>query len=158
MADIPLWAIGKHFSSVVITPQSLNTTTGALSDVTGYTTIGSLFGHLDSIEISQEVDSENISSMDSTSKNMVPIEYGTTYRFEEIEKSAGVNKLANMVNSGYNFFKVVVTRGGQSWTGYGTIGNFKSHGTKRRVTASWEFTPLQINAPATTASANPVYA
>lgn len=158
MSVLPLWAIGKHWTVCVITPQTLNATSGALTDVTGYTTIGSMFGHLDSIEVAQEVDSENISAMDSTAKNMVPVEYGTTYRFEEIEKSFGDNKLANMVNSGYNYFKVAITRGAQSWTGYGAIGNFRSHGTKRRTTASWEFVPIQINAPGTTTSANPVYA
>lgn len=166
MATIPLWAVGKHVTAYVITPQSINLTTGVMTDVTGtatfgttsvaWATLGSMRGHLEDVEVDQNVQTENIPTMDSMHANEVPIEFSTTYRLTELEKSAGFNKLAQLTNCGYNYYKIALTRGGQTWTGYGLLGNYKMIGNKRGIKASLEFKPVQV-VDSTAVTANPSY-
>lgn len=159
MADVPLWAIGKHVTSIVLTPQTVNATTGVLTDSTP---VASLFGHLKNIELDSHVTSENISAMNSTAENQVPLEYGTTIRMEELEKSAGTNLLASQVFTAASigtYVKYQITRGGQSWTGYGLVADYKMSASKQGVNGTAEIRPIQINNTTASgyATANPVY-
>lgn len=153
MATLPLWAVGRHVTAYTLTPQSVNATSGVLADVSA--SAQTIYGHMRDCEVEQNVTLENISSMDSLAENNIPIEFGTSYRITELEKSAGTNKLAYLVNSGYNFFKAALTRGGQSWTGYAVISNYRMSAQKNGVAATFELRPVQVVDTATTA--NPIY-
>lgn len=161
MSQLPLWAVGRNITAYGITAQSMNTSTGVLADATPTSTYAvSVYGHLQECEVEQNVTLENISPMDSLYENNVPIEFGTTYRVTEIEKSAGVNKLAMLANSGYNYFKVVLTRGAQTWTGYAVISNYRMTAQKNKVLGSFEMRPvniLDVTSGVTSSSANPLY-
>ena len=140
MATIPLWAIGKHVTSVLLTPQTVNTTTGALSDTTP---TREFFGHLQEIELTTGFTFENISAMDRPYENNVPVEQATGIRITELEKSAGTN-LAAAAAFGATYWKYVLTRGAQSFTSYGVIGEYKTMGTKPKVTASLELRNIDV--------------
>lgn len=144
MATLPAWAVGRHVTAVTITPQSASATTAGyvLSDVTPATTF---YGHLDEISVDQEIDVEEISPMNSRIQHNVPISFGTKVRFTELEKATGTNLAAALWNTGYDYFKYVITRGSQSWTGYGVIGNYGMNGQKRGVKANLEFNPINPN-------------
>lgn len=145
MATLPTWAVGRHITAVTVTPQSVSNTTAGivLADVTG--AVGTFYGHLEDIAVDQEVETEEISHMGSRIQNHIPISFGTRVRFTEIEKASGANIAANLWNGGYDYFKYVITRGGQSWTGYGAITNYGMQGQKRGVKASLEFVPVNPN-------------
>lgn len=149
MAVLPFWAVGRHITAFTLTPQTVNATTGALTDTTP---VAAMFGHLQDVEVESRNTVENISSMDRQFENNVIIERGTTYRCTELGKSVGTNLLAQGAY-GFDYFKVALARGAQTWTGYGVVGNFSMKGNKQRVTESFELMPVDIGST----SANPVY-
>jgi len=147
VATLPLWAIGKHITAFTLTPQSQNTSTGVLSDTTP---VATMYGHMQECEVESRNTLENISAMDRPVENNVIIERGTVYRITELEKSAGTNLLAQ-AGYGADVFKLVLTRGAQSWTGYAVAGNYRMSAVKARVTGTFQLEPVDIGA------ANPVY-
>lgn len=147
MATIPLWAIGKHITTCTLTPQTVNTTSGALSDGTPGI---AFYGNLQDVEVESSFTTENISSMDRPFENNVPIESATMLRLTELEKSAGSN-LAASAGYGASYFKFTLTRGPQTFTGYGLIKSYKMVGTKPRVTGQLELVAIDIG------SSNPTY-
>jgi len=159
MATMPPWAIGRDVSSVVATPQSVNASTGAMSDTTPVQT---LYGHLDGIEVVSRLTTENLSPMNSLQENQVYIETGTEYRFTEFEKNvtAGSNAgglLANAAYGAFSIYKLVITRSGKTWTGYGLLGEYTSRMQKNRIMGECRFLPIDINGTSGSGSANPVY-
>jgi hypothetical protein len=81
MVTYPQWLLGRHQTAVTITP--------TVTDTAGNITPGSsqsLVGTLDSIELGNEPQMENISAMDSTQANWVPLEDDTTITVTEIMK------------------------------------------------------------------------
>lgn len=149
MAQLPVWAVGRHVTAFTLVPQSQDTS-GNLTDVTASQSV--LYGHMNSCEVESRRDNENISAMDRQFGNMVKIEDSTFYRCEELEVYSGANMLAYQ---GYNFgaFKIILTRGAQSWTGYAALGFYRMSATKRSVRGSMELVPLDIGGTL----ANPVY-
>lgn len=159
MATVPLWATGKHITSIVLTPQTVNSV-GVLADSTP---VASLFGHLKEVEVDSHVTSENITPMNSTAENQVPLEYGTTVRLTELDKQVGSNLLADQVFTSSligTYVKYQLTRGGQAWTGYGLVGDYKMSGSKPGVNSTLEIRPIQLNNTTASgyATANPTYA
>lgn len=141
---IPLWAIGRHMSNVLFTPQTVNTTTGALTDTTP---TRQFFANLQSVEVDNTVTFENLSAMDRPVENNVPIEGAQVIRLEEFEKSAGTN-LAAAVAFGATYWKYVLTRGAQAFTGYSTFGSYRMNATKPRIMASLEMRQIDVGTSA----------
>ena len=140
MPTIPLWAIGKHITSLLLVPQSVNTTTGALTDTTP---TRQFYAHLQEVEIDVGFTHENISAMDRPYENNVPVEQFNHIRFTELEKYAGTN-LAAAAAFGATYWEYTLTRGAQSFIGYGVLGNYKMTGTKQRVTGSLELRAVDV--------------
>lgn len=140
MPTIPLWAIGKHITSILLTPQSVNTTTGALTDTTP---TAQFFGTLQDIDVADEFETENLSAMDRPYKNLVPIESGQTLKLTEYEKSAGTSLAASVAFGGAgSYWKYTVTRGVNSFVGYGVLIRYNMSGTKPKVMAQLELGPI----------------
>jgi hypothetical protein len=118
---MPLWAIGKHVSAISIWLQTVNTTTGVLADASTAGT--SFFGHSSEISLDTNVSMENISAMDRPWVHNVVTETDTTLKITELEKSAGTNLAASLAFSG-SYVRYVVTRGAQSFTGFGVLGDY----------------------------------
>jgi len=121
MATIPLWALGKHISTISLWLQSVNTTSGVLADIGTAGT--SFFGHSSEISLDNTVNMENISTMDRPYAHNVVVETDTTLKITENEKSAGTNLAASLAFTG-SYVRYVVTRGAQSFTGYGVLGDY----------------------------------
>lgn len=138
MAAIPPWAIGRHITSVLFTPQSVNTTDGTLTDTTP---TRQFFGVLQDVDLEMSVEVENISAMDRPYKNMVPIEQISTIKLTELEKYGGTCLAAVMATTS-SYWKYVLTRGAQSFTGYGVLTNYHMSATKPKVTAQLELQPI----------------
>lgn len=128
-ATIPLWAIGKNITALTLTPLSLNTATGVL---TATTPVQQFFGHCKSIQLEVDITQENISSMDRPYANMVPIEISHTLKITEHEKSAGSN-LAAAAAFTFSLFQYILTRGGQSFTGYARLQGYSMDANKPNV-------------------------
>ena len=137
----PLWAIGKHITAFTLTPITWDPTTGALTEVTASNYV--MYGHLQDVSLELNTTLENISPMNRPYANNVPVEWDATYRCTELEKSAGVNKSADAFMK-YSNFKITLTRGAQSFTGYAAAGNYKLDGSKQRVTGSFELRMFDI--------------
>lgn len=158
---VPVWAVGRHVTAFMLTPQSFNTSSGVMSDVTAIGTLSgtameaytNLYGHLESIEIDQRITTEDMSNTDSIFENQVPTGIGTSYVFTELEKSRGINKLAGLCNLGYVYYKVAITRGGQSWTGYGVLQGYNHASDKRSSKGRFTLGPVHMAG----ATANPNY-
>lgn len=141
MAVIPLWAVGRHVTTVTLYPQAVDSA-GTLSDTTPSQV---MFGHLESIEIHGEAEMENISAMDRRVKNEVIIEVGTTLRMTEFAKQSSLtNKLAQAYYGSNDYFRYVITRGGQSWTGYGIIQRFGSNMPKGSIKETIDFAMCDV--------------
>lgn len=158
---LPIWALGRHISAFVLTPLSWNTSTGVMSEVTGTVSghaisqVGNIIGHLENVDIQQRVTLENMPDSDSVFENQVPVEIGTTYAFTEIEKGVGVNKLAALVNTcGFMYYKIALTRGQQTWTGYGVLSGYNMHSDRRGIKAAFTLAPVQMLG----VTVNPAYA
>jgi hypothetical protein len=138
MATIPLWALGKHVTSILLTPQTVNATTGVLSDTTP---TRQFFGHLDEITVDGAFTMENISSMDRPYENNVPIEFGGRINFHEFEKSAGTNLAAAAAFSA-SYWKYTIVRGAQSFVGWGVLEKYEMTANKQRVMANLSLAPI----------------
>mgnify|MGYP000923102265 FL=1 len=141
MVNLPLWAIGKHITTFTLTPIIWDLTTGAMTEVTASAYV--MYGHLQDVSLEVNTTLENISPMNRPFANNVPVEWDATYRCTEIEKSAGVNKSAAAFMT-YSNFKLTLTRGAQTFTGYCTAGSYKMDGNKQRITGSFELRMFDI--------------
>lgn len=137
-ATIPLWALGRHVTSILLVPQQVNTSTGGLTDTTP---TRQFFGHLENIELNTQFALENISSMDRAYENMVPIEQGASLTLTEIEKSAGTN-LAAAAAFQATYWKYTLARGAQTFVGYGVLESYQLTGAKARVNAQFVLRPI----------------
>ena len=132
---LPVWLTGVNGSyAVTITPQT--NTNGTLADTTPVQT---LTGSIDSINPESVRTNEEISAMNSGRLNHVALQSGTTFALTEILKYTGTNMLAQF-GYAFDYGKVAVTRGAQTFTFYGLVENYseslqrgKSTGTLRMV-------------------------
>jgi len=145
MATIPLWAIGKHITAITFTPQSVNTSTGVLTDLTG-TSVKQFYGHCAELSLDSQVTTENISAINRTYANNVGTESDTTLKVTEFEKSAGANLAADLAFTlgASGLVKFVLTRGTQSFTGYGILTDY-SLNTSGKGSIKADLTVRQID-------------
>lgn len=146
MAQVPLWAIGRHVTVCSLTPQTVGAD-GTLSD--GAST--SLVGSLDGVEFSSNPEVEEISPITTTRANDVLVKDRTEITLVEILKHTGTNILAAAVTSA-TYFKVIITRGAQTWTFYGLRGAYSESLQRGKSTASLTLTMVDPN------TTNPAYA
>lgn len=104
--------------SLVLTPVTVNATTGVTTDVTA--SAATLTAELDDggLQIESKSDLRNIKSMTALRDNNVIVGVGTRVTISGLLKSAGVNNVGVLVQT-YDYFKAVITRGAQVWTFYG---------------------------------------
>lgn len=147
MTAIPVWLTsGSGPFSVTLTPQT-RASDGTLSDGTLVT----LTGTLDDIEFENNPKNENIKPMSTRRANYVPVEDDPSWTLVELLKSNGTNLLAT-ANYTADYFKLVVTRGGQAYTHYGVRGPYSESIKNGKSVARLVLQPVDIG------SANPAYA
>lgn len=142
-----LWALGGNVSSILLTPQSKNTATGALTDTTP---TYQFFGNVTDLTFSLNNTMENLTTMDRSIANFVPVEADAILKMTELEKTVG--NLAALASYTHSLFKAVVTRGDKGWTFYCSVESYEMSASKPRVTG---VLTLRMIDPGT---GNPVYA
>lgn len=148
MAQVPVWCLGRHVTVCSITPQSV-ASDGTLSDGSA----SSLVGSIDSVSLTSQPETEEVSAMTTTRANNVIIKNATSVTLVEILKSSGTNILAAAVTGANgDYFKVILTRGAQTWTFYGLRGAYSEDLQRGKSTASLTLEMVDPNA------ANPTYA
>ena len=147
MPDIPAFLTGRNVTACTITPQT--NTNGTLADTTP---VATMFGHVDEITMSGTKTRENIKAMNTTRRNMVPLDVGTTITVTEILKYSGTNLLATAWAGSSEYHKILLTRGAQSWTFYGLYVDYEEQLRPGKSTGTAVFEMVD---PAT---ANPAYA
>lgn len=148
---IPLPLRGLDVSLVRITQQTLNASTGALTD-SG--TVGTITAVLDGAGVRTRMVTEEISAITSARENNVPVQVGTEIVLREIlDRRASVlpttgpvlAKLADTLASisGSAFCKVEITRGGNTWTYYGLFSEYNEGPyVKGKNTGEMSFLPV----------------
>ena len=132
---MPLWAIGKHITAYTLTPIMWDTTSGSMTEVTASQYV--MYGHLQDISLELNNSLENISPMNRPFANNVVTELDATYRFTELEKYNNTNRAAHAF-ANYSNFKLTLTRGTNTWTGYCVAGSYKMDASKSKVTGTFE--------------------
>lgn len=147
-AALPLNATGRHIYGCIITPLYPNPSTGTLVTVTAGS--AQLYGTLKEVRLEQMSDDENISAMNRTAPNPIPIEYNARVELTQHEVHSGTNWLAsfrNMVTTlttvidgtaaafvhPIDHFKIKLIRGGQNWIFYGKMENYSMDAPKRHI-------------------------
>lgn len=146
--SMPLWLVNSVGPfSVVITPQTV--TGGVLADTTP---VATMTASLDDLSFSYKPTTEDISAMTSGRANPVITSRSSSMSVGEIIKTSGSNLLAAAAVAG-DYFKIVFTRGAQSWTGYFLLTGYdeKPNG-KGKTVGSATFETIDNG------SANPTYA
>lgn len=141
MPSMPLWAIGKHITAFTLTPILWDASTGSMTELTASSYV--MYGHLQEVSLELSTTLENISPMNRPYANSVPVEWDSTIRCVELEKSSGTNGAADMMMR-YSHFKLTLTRGAQTFSVYCTSGSYKMDGTKSRVTGTFELKMFDI--------------
>lgn len=77
---VPPWAVGRHLTTVSLTPMSATVNTGVLVPGVTYT----ITGLIDELEPEEEVTTEEISPLNSFRENHVSLMIGTRMRVAEI--------------------------------------------------------------------------
>lgn len=164
MAANAPFATGRRITACTLTPQSVNATTGALSDTTPVQT---LYGHLAEAEWTSRVTTENISPMNSLLENHVYVEVGTQWRLVEHVKYgvSGTPEPSLLAAAAYgpdSLFKLALVRGGRTATAYVQMTEYNERATKARITAEATFLTIDPNGTTaggvTSGTANPAYA
>lgn len=145
MPSVPTWLTGRHVTTCSITPQ----TVAANGTLTAGTS-SSLVGTLDEITLDSTPELEEISPMDTLFQNNVILKNATRITLTQILKSNGTNLLTAAANAA-DVFAVVITRGGQTWTFYGTRGAYSEGLRRGRSTCSLTLEMIDIT------TANPTY-
>ena len=139
---IPRWAIGKHITTVNLLPQSLSVGASSLQLISA--TSYALFGHLREIGIKFNFTMEEISSMDRRPMNYIITQQGHQVDMTEIEKQVGDNLVAKMSFGAYDYVQFSVVRGGQTFSGYGALGDYGMSSNKSSVDATLSIMPIDV--------------
>jgi hypothetical protein len=142
---------GIDISLVRITQQTLNASTGALTDSA---TVGTITAVLDGAGIRRKLGSEEINAITSPRKNNVPLDHGSEIVLREIlDRRASVlpstgpvlAKLADTLEnpSGSPFAKIEITRGGNTLTYKGLYDGYdEGPYVKGKNTGEMRFIPV----------------
>jgi hypothetical protein len=150
MPSIPLWltAVNGPFA-VVLTPQTVNASTGALTDGTP-STLTSVIAEA-GVEIDHSPELRDIRGATSLRANNVIVGVSTRITLNLLLKSAGTNDVATAIQSS-DYYKCVITRGAQAWTFYGVRAGYTESISRDAGTATLT---LEMIDPG---QANPSYA
>jgi len=129
--NIPPWLLGRHVSTIQITPYVLDEDGVLQADES----VSSLIGTIDEIEIDSEVASENISPMDTRTSHHEPVEDDFALVFTEVLKTGnfsdaprtGGNFNCNVfvrLYTSWDFFYITISRGTQSWGAWMSRGSY----------------------------------
>lgn len=123
MATLPLPQKGSHLTSVVLTGQ-LVSTAGVLSDSTVSATLSAV---IDGLNEEYNVNTEEISALNSTRQNNVILDEGANLTFQvfKVNNGSTPTALRNLYNS-FDYFKAAWVEGTggsqETKTGYGLRG------------------------------------
>lgn len=124
MTNIPSWLLGKHTISVTVT--------GFTADSTGIltaSTSGSLIGQIDSLEITSDPESDEISSADNPIKHHVVVAEDSSIRMTEILRLPVSQQVLPYMAANFTYMKVVYARGVggalHTFTYWGSRGQYK---------------------------------
>lgn len=144
---IPLWfTTSQGPFAIVLTPLSVNLSTGALTPGTPVT----LTADVDQIRLRSTPRKREISGLAATRENDVITKERTEVTLAEILKFAGTNKLAAQVMAG-KYFQLDITRGAQAWSFQGIRGDYDEDLVDDKSLANLTLTMID---PGTT---NPTY-
>lgn len=131
MAVVPRWVIGRRVTGLSIIPQ----TEGADGTLSAGTT-ASLTGKLDSVRISSNPETAEISAMDAARQSNTILKEATTITVTEILQATGAstdNALATFATA-YDVGQFTLIRAGKTWTFYGRRGEYNESIDKGRAT------------------------
>lgn len=155
MATLPLWVIGSGITSVVMTPQTVNSSTGVMADTTPVQTYSTVWK-----EIAQRSENElqDISASDQRRKNMVPVATSTHITCSEVlqvarRDSQPINAGAGAGFGAGDYFKFAFTRAAKTFTFYGVLESYEE-----RTNGKGEVTGEIALAMVDPGAANPTYA
>lgn len=137
---LPGWLLGKHLTSLVITPQ---TVTGLeLSDSLD---VKSIRGTTSSIELSLDTSHDDVRPVSSEFVNNEIIGRDSSIDITTLLVRTGLNALSEIFME-YDYFKIVFQQGEEIWTGYFVCGSHRtgvsSHGGNA---ASMNFRQIEVN-------------
>jgi hypothetical protein len=128
MATIPLWQLGKHLTSVVITAQTVSTV-GVLADSTAPAAV-TLTAYMDGLSVELANDEEEINALNSTRLNMVGLADGANVNLDviKVNNSSDPQPLRTLILAA-DYFKVVHAEGtggsAKTSTYYGKRGTYR---------------------------------
>jgi hypothetical protein len=126
-----LVALGRLSASLTITPQSVNSTTGALADgtISGITSF-SVLGQMKTCKRRQNNTTEDISPSSSRSRNNVIIDTGSAYDITGFcysnDTVAAPTNVADSVFQNADYVKIVTSYKGNTETFYGVCETFET--------------------------------
>lgn len=136
MATIPIFAIGKHWTVVTLTAQTPGSD-GVLAD---NGTAKSIVALLRKSSMRQETKTSNLTAMGSRSENNVPYEDSTSWTFDYLlQYSDSVATPTNAMQALWqatDYVKLIVTRGGLTYTYFGLLTSHEENGSKEEATGS----------------------
>ena len=157
MAAIPPWLTGRGVTAYVIT----GAVAGGTGTITDGTTTGiqPLAGIWEEFDLTSEPSTEEISASDTARQHTVILQEATRVRMSVImekalRSSGGANDKANplaWIATNYDLFKIVLTRGANTWTGYFTRGAYSEAIRKGKCIQTLAGEPLDPGA------VNPAY-
>lgn len=139
MSTIPIWLKGRGVTTFSLTAQTADSA-GVLSDS------GSaipLVGMWDDIDIEDAVETEEISASDAISQNVVVLKDAWSMRCTILLNSGATQPLTTLLGA-HDYFKMILTRGGNTWTGYMVRTGYSEAIRKGRCVCSAQFGPLGL--------------
>lgn len=120
MAVTPIYTLGRHLTSVVITPCTENATTGVITEVSGSAV--TMTAVIDAISHSLRRSQEMIVPVNSTREHYENVMDGYSLRITEIQTRKNGTTFETQLPklaAAYGLLKVVYVRGGNTITFYG---------------------------------------
>ena len=152
MAKIPTWLLGRHITTITLTPLTV-AADGTLTPGTA----ASLSGYIDGVELTGQKTTENIQSIDNIRANYVVTEIETSVTLTEILKTndtsgTPTNILASAYYSAFDLALVTLARGGRSYTFYSLMSSYAENINKGKSTGKMDCKMVDPGV------ANPAYA
>lgn len=146
MAKIPQWVLGRNWSSIVLTPQTVSGTDGTLADTTP---VGYLTGRWRSLRIRASNEMEEVSAADLRGKNWVAVATDLDVEVAEITQLTvtDANPKNPLFEAAYGMadvFKVTATRSGKTYTMFIAVESFEETGQKGSGTGTMTFKRVDV--------------
>lgn len=141
MAAVPIWLVGKDVTSVLVQPQNVDLTTGALTPASGVAPSPlnglNIFGVLNEISLEETVSSERIEAITSARQNEVVLERGINIVMSEVmrynDAIDGTPRFDNLLiqlwamrwNTGQTIVSTTFIRGAMQYLCYGEIQSYR---------------------------------